>query len=60
MLELIVLTDRLKAEAADEEPAALVPDAALALHALGLAQHAGAGVLPQALPATHGVVVLKN
>ena len=51
MLELVVLADRLEAEAADEEPAALVPHAALALHTLGLPQHARARVLPQALPA---------
>ena len=51
VLELVVLADRLEAETADEEPAALVPHAALALHTLGLPQHARARVLPQALPA---------
>jgi hypothetical protein len=50
MLELVVFAGVIVAEAALEDAAPVVPDAALALDALGIATGAGAGMALQALP----------
>ena len=49
VLELVVLAEELEAEAAGEDPAAVIPDAALTLDALGVPEDTVAGVVLQTL-----------
>ena len=45
MLELVVLAEGVVAERAEEDPAAVVPHAALALNAYGLSERTGTEIL---------------
>ena len=49
MLELVVLAEELEAEAADEDPAPVVPHSPLTLDTLGVPEDAAAGVALQTL-----------
>ena len=51
VLELVILTQELKAEAAGKAPAPVFPDTPLTLDTLGILESAGTGVALEALPA---------
>jgi len=51
VLELVILTQNLEAEAAVEAPAPVFPDTPLTLDTLGILESAGTGVALEALPA---------
>lgn len=51
VLKLVILTERLEAEAAGEAPAPVIPHTSLALNAVGLAEHTRARMLSQTLSA---------